>query len=68
MKDDPNYLFYLNNRKRGFSAIDCLPICTRDVLYCILEPNPRHRSSAEMVLTSNWIESVFGINAVIINI
>ena len=61
VKDDPNYLYYLTNRKRGFTAIDCLPEGTRDVVYSILEPNPRQRTSADMILKSNWLQSVFGM-------
>ena len=60
-KDDPHYLFYLNRRKRGFTAIDCLPESARDIMYSILEPNPKQRCTANMIMNSDWIQNVSGI-------
>ncbi|KAI3573752.1 kinase domain-containing protein [Fusarium oxysporum f. sp. albedinis] len=54
---DEIYAHYLKDRRQeeGFSPIESLnPSNCRDVIYCMLDPNPLRRITASQVLRSQW--------------
>ncbi|KAI9218498.1 kinase-like domain-containing protein [Blastocladiella britannica] len=57
-KDDPNFAFYLKHRQRDFEAIDRLPEGCRDLMYKILEPNPKKRATIKDVVADPWFAAI----------
>ncbi|KAJ3372247.1 serine/threonine-protein kinase HAL4/sat4 [Allomyces arbusculus] len=57
-KADPNYAYYLSNRKRNFEALDRLPNGCRELMYKILEPDPKKRITIDDVLADEWFKSI----------
>ncbi|EXM14091.1 HAL protein kinase [Fusarium oxysporum f. sp. vasinfectum 25433] len=55
--EDKIFAQYLKDRRQeeGFSPIESLkPLSCRDVIYCILDPNPSRCVAASQVLRSQW--------------
>ncbi|KNE55130.1 HAL protein kinase [Allomyces macrogynus ATCC 38327] len=57
-KADPNYAYYLSNRKRNFEALDRLPDGCRELMYKILEPDPRKRITVAEIISDAWFKSI----------
>ncbi|KAI3570563.1 kinase-like domain-containing protein [Fusarium oxysporum f. sp. albedinis] len=58
---DEIYAHYLKDRRQeeGFSPIESLnPLSCRDVIYCMLDPNPSRRITASQVLRSEWGQGI----------
>ncbi|ORZ30940.1 kinase-like domain-containing protein [Catenaria anguillulae PL171] len=57
-KDDPNYAYYVKYRGRDFEAIDRLPSGCRELMYKILEPNPKARATIKDIMADPWFQSI----------
>ncbi|KAJ9419338.1 HAL protein kinase [Fusarium oxysporum f. sp. lycopersici 4287] len=58
---DEIYAHYLKDRRQeeGFSPIESLnPSNCRDIIYCMLDPNPLRRITASQVLRSQWGQNI----------
>jgi len=58
VKDDPNFAFFLANRKGGFEAIDSLSSGPRNLLNSVLEPDPKKRITVDKILEDEWFKSI----------
>ncbi|KAF5259730.1 hypothetical protein FOXYS1_9639 [Fusarium oxysporum] len=59
--EDEIFAHYLRDRcqEEGFSPIESLnPLSCRDVIYCILDPNPSRLITATQVLRSQWGQEI----------
>lgn len=57
--NDPNYASYLEKRNnRDYLPFEKLPQGCRELMYNILEPNPRKRITIEGIKQDPWFKSI----------
>jgi serine/threonine protein kinase len=57
---DPRYARFLQTRKGNFKPIDSLEPGCRDLLNCVLEPNPKARYNCQNIIENEWFKSISG--------
>jgi serine/threonine protein kinase len=61
ISEDPRYARFLQTRKGNFKPIDSLEPGCRDLLNCVLEPNPKARYNCQNIIDNEWFKSISGI-------
>lgn len=61
-KGDSNYAYYVAHRRGGFTPIDKLPEDVAELMYSILDPDPKRRMTARQITESHWIQGIHVCN------